>query len=74
MAQKRFRTSVSLEPETLEKRVRVELGRLPKDAVVQLRIEGELVPGAEVVIRSAGLRKLHPETMTVTLRFRPPRR
>jgi hypothetical protein len=42
--------------------------------VVDLRIEGELSPASREVIRAAGLRRLHPETMTVALRFRPPRR
>ena len=63
-----------LEPEVLERRIRDELGLLPNDAVVQLRIDGKLAPGAENVIRAANLRKLHPETMTVTVRFRSQRR
>jgi DNA repair exonuclease SbcCD nuclease subunit len=63
-----------LAPEALEKRIRDKISRLPIDAVVQLRIEGELVPRAEVVMRAANLRRLHPATMTVTLRFRPPGR
>jgi DNA repair exonuclease SbcCD nuclease subunit len=64
----------SLSPEALERRLRAEFDRLPIDAVVQLRIEGDLEQGAERVIRSANLRRLHPETMTVALRFRPPGR
>jgi len=63
-----------LAPKLLEDRIRGELGRLPIDAVVQLRIGGELVPGAESVMRAANLRGLHLETMTVVLRFRPPGR
>ncbi len=43
---------------------------LPDDAVVQLRVEGDLLPGAESVLRAAHLRGLHPPTMTVDLRFR----
>jgi exonuclease SbcD len=66
--------ATDLATETLEECIREELGRLPVDAVVQLRIDGELVPGAEVVMRAANLRGLHPATMTVTLRFRPPGR
>jgi len=66
--------STGLAPEALEKCFREELARLPIDAVVQLRIDGELAPGAEVVMRAANLRRFHPETMTVTLRFRPPGR
>ena len=66
--------SAGLEPEVLEQRIREELGRLPIDAVVRLRIDGGLVPGAEAVVRAANLRRLHPETMTVMLRFRLPER
>lgn len=63
--------ATDLEPEALEECIRDKLGRLPADAVVQLRIEGGLTPGAEVVMRAANLRRLHPETMTLALRFRP---
>jgi DNA repair exonuclease SbcCD nuclease subunit len=66
--------AAELAPEVLEDRIRGELGQLPIDAVVQLRIGGELVPGAESVMRAPNLRGLHPETMTVMLRFRPPGR
>jgi len=66
--------ATDLGPETLENRILHELGQLPIEAVVQLRVEGSLEPGAEVVMRAANLRRLHPETMTVTLRFRPPGR
>jgi len=66
--------ATNLEPNILEQRIRDELGQLPIEAVVQLRIEGELAPGTENVIRAANLRRCHPETMTVALRFRPPRR
>ncbi len=66
--------ATDLEPEALEECIRDELGRLPADAVVQLRIDGGLTPGAEVVIRAVNLRRLHPETMTLALRFRPARR
>ena len=60
-----------LGPEALENNIREELGRHPVDAVVQLRIEGELRPDSGEAIRAANLRRLHPETMTVALRFRP---
>jgi len=66
--------ATDLVPEALEENIRVELGRHPVDAVVHLRIEGELSPAAGEVIRAANLRRLHPATMTVTLRFRSPRR
>jgi len=60
--------ATDLGPEALEKRIRDEIDRLPIDAVVQLRVDGELVPGAESVLRAANLRRLHPATMTVALR------
>jgi DNA repair exonuclease SbcCD nuclease subunit len=41
------------------------LAALPADAVVQVRIEGALAPGAETALRAASLRGLHPETMIV---------
>jgi DNA repair exonuclease SbcCD nuclease subunit len=66
--------ATDLGPEALENRIRDQLGQLPIEAVVDLRIEGELSPASGEVIRAAGLRRLHPETMTVALRFRPPRR
>ncbi|MEJ2581073.1 MAG: metallophosphoesterase [Acidobacteriota bacterium] len=72
-----FRLSVDgsgLNSAALDRRLREEIDRLPLDAVVQLHIEGRLEPGAECVIRSANLRRLHPETMTVTIRFSTPRR
>jgi len=61
-------------PEGLEERIREELGRRPVDAVIHLRIEGQLQPDSGEVIRAVNLRSLHPETMTVALRFRPSRR
>jgi DNA repair exonuclease SbcCD nuclease subunit len=66
--------ATDLGPEALAQKIREELGRLPADGVVQLRIEGELQSASQEVICAASLRNLHPETMTVTLRFRPPRR
>jgi hypothetical protein len=66
--------ATDLEPGTLRQTIHKELARLPIDAVVRLRVEGDLQPGSEEVIRAAGLRSLHPETMTVTIRFRPPMR
>jgi DNA repair exonuclease SbcCD nuclease subunit len=52
-----------------DKRLREEFADLADDAVVQLRIGGELEPGAERVIRVANLRRLHPPTMTVDVRL-----
>jgi len=66
--------ATDLGPEALENLIRDELGQFPIEAVVDLRIEGKLSPASREVIRAAGLRRLHPETMTVALRFRPPRR
>jgi DNA repair exonuclease SbcCD nuclease subunit len=62
--------ATDLAPEALERILRDELCRLPADAVVQLRIEGDLSAGSAEVIRAARLRRLHPPTMTVELRFR----
>jgi DNA repair exonuclease SbcCD nuclease subunit len=55
-------------PEVLERHLRFELDRIPSDAVVQVRIDGDLEPGSEMVIRAANVRRLHPPTMTVDLR------
>ena len=66
--------ATDLAPDALENRIRDELGRFPTDAVVDLRIEGELSPATGEVIRAASLRTLHPKTMTVALRFRTTRR
>jgi DNA repair exonuclease SbcCD nuclease subunit len=59
--------ATDLTPEALERSIRDELGRLPADAVVHLRIEGRLEAVSAEVIRAANLRRLHPPTMTVTL-------
>jgi hypothetical protein len=59
----------SLGPEELENRIRDLLRDVPRDAVVSLRIEGDLSPGAEQVIRAARLRTLHPPSMTVEARL-----
>jgi DNA repair exonuclease SbcCD nuclease subunit len=61
-------------PKELERKIRDEFSGLADDAVVQLRVGGTLESGAEEVIRAANLRRLHPPTMTVTLRFRAHRR
>ena len=66
--------ATGLGPEILENEIREKLGRRPADAVVHLRIEGDLRPDSGRVIRAANLRRLHPVTMTVALRFRRPRR
>jgi DNA repair exonuclease SbcCD nuclease subunit len=59
-----------LTPGELESRIREELSGIPDDAVVSLRIEGELSPGAERVVRAEKLRSLHPPSMTVSARLR----
>jgi DNA repair exonuclease SbcCD nuclease subunit len=56
--------------ETLAEMIQRELEALPDDAVVQLRVEGELLPRAAEMIRAARLRTMHPPTMTVDLRYR----
>ena len=66
--------ATGLGPEVLENEIREKLGQRPSDAVVHLRVEGDLRPDSGRVIRAANLRRLHPVTMTVALRFRPPRR
>ena len=57
-----------LTPGVLERRLRHELGRIPADAVVSLRIDGELAPTVARVVRADRLRDLHPPSMTVTIR------
>jgi len=57
-------------PENLEQVLRDGFDRLPNDAVVYLRVDGNLAPGSGEVIRAARLRRLHPPTMSVELRFR----
>jgi DNA repair exonuclease SbcCD nuclease subunit len=64
--------ATNLEAQDLERAIRTELAGLADDAVVSLRIEGRLEPGSEAVIKAAYLRRLHPPTMTVTLRVRRP--
>lgn len=59
-----------LEAKALAKAIAKEFGSMPDDAVVQLRVSGDLEPGSDAVIRAANLRTLHPTTMTVDLRFR----
>ena len=66
--------TTKLDAEAIPRRISEELSGLPDDAVVQLRVGGGLAPGAEGVICAANLRRLHPATMTVTLRFSPGRR
>jgi DNA repair exonuclease SbcCD nuclease subunit len=57
-----------LDAEALEARLRQELEALPADAVVQLRIEGELGHGAETALRAGALRRLLPPTMSLNVR------
>jgi DNA repair exonuclease SbcCD nuclease subunit len=65
--------ATGLAAENLERLLRDEFDRLPVDAVVQLRVEGALPADSVEVVRAARLRRLHPPTMTVELRFRAPR-
>ena len=58
-----------LDAESLSRRLAGEFSTLSSDAVVQIRLDGELVPGAEAAIRAEHLRSLHPPTMTVELRL-----
>jgi DNA repair exonuclease SbcCD nuclease subunit len=57
-----------LDAEALEARLRQELEALPADAVVQLRIEGELGHGAETALRAGALRRMHPPTISLSVR------
>jgi DNA repair exonuclease SbcCD nuclease subunit len=66
--------ATGLTPQGLEERIRREIGQQADDAVVSLRIDGSIAPGGEVVLRAAHLRRLHPPTMTVSLRLRDRRR
>lgn len=59
--------------EALSQRIAAELSHLAPDAVVQLRIAGDLMPGAEAALRASRLRTLYPPTMTVEIRVRRPR-
>ncbi len=63
-----------LDAETLSRRLADEFSGLDPDSVVQVRVEGDLVPDSEAALRIANLRSLHPPTMTVDLRMRRPRR
>ncbi len=63
-----------LDAEALSHRLTEEFSGLDPDSVVQVRVQGDLVPGAEVALRVANLRSLHPPTMNVDLRMRRPRR
>jgi exonuclease SbcD len=66
--------ATGLTPEALEEGIRRGFERHPDDAVVSLKINGSITPGAEEVLRAANLRRLHPAKMTVTVRFKPRRR
>lgn len=62
-----------LDADAISRRLRDEFSSLDPDSVVQLRVEGDLLPGAETALRAASLRNLHPPSMTVDLRIRRPR-
>lgn len=53
----------------LAERLRKALAPLPGEAVVQLRVTGEITGGAAEAIRAASLGRLHPPTMTVSVRL-----
>jgi DNA repair exonuclease SbcCD nuclease subunit len=61
--------SSGLRPAELERKIRDGFADFADGAVVQLRVTGVLEPGAEEVIRAENLRRLHPPSMTVTLRY-----
>jgi DNA repair exonuclease SbcCD nuclease subunit len=61
--------ATDLGPAVLAQEISQGFLRLPSDGVVQLRIEGELRPESQKVVLAANLRRLHPPTMTVTLRL-----
>ncbi len=63
-----------LDADELSRRVAEELSTLGRDAVVHIRIDGDLKPGAETALRAEHIRSLHPSSMTVDLRLRGPRR
>lgn len=62
--------ATGLAPEGLEEQIRRGIEGQPRDAVVQLKIDGHLAPEAEAVLRAENIRKLHPPAMTVTIRYR----
>ena len=64
----------SLDAVGLEARLRREVGRLPEDAVVQVRVTGELSGAAAEALRAENVRRIHPPSMTVTLRLAAGRR
>jgi DNA repair exonuclease SbcCD nuclease subunit len=61
--------AAALSVTALAERIAAALARQPADAVVQLRVAGELAPGAEAALRVETLRRLHPPTMIVELRL-----
>lgn len=63
-----------LDAVALSRRLADEVSALAPDAVVQVRVDGDLAPGAEAALRAENVRSLHPPTMTVDLRLKRPRR
>jgi DNA repair exonuclease SbcCD nuclease subunit len=59
----------NLSPTELESKIRESFAGLAEDSVVTLRVSGVLEAGSEEVIRASTLRRLHPPTMSVTLRY-----
>jgi DNA repair exonuclease SbcCD nuclease subunit len=62
-----------LDAAALSRRLAEELSGLAPDAVVQVRIDGDLAPGAEAALRAGHVRGLHPPTMTVEIRLKRPK-
>lgn len=63
-----------LDASALSRRLAAEFSTVDPDAVVHIRIDGDLEPGAEVALRAEHVRSLYPPSMTVELRLRRPRR
>ncbi len=53
----------------LAERLALALAAQPANAVVQLRIDGDLAQGAEQALRASELRSLHPASMLVEVRL-----
>ena len=61
--------ATGLDAVALSRRLADELLALSSDAVVHIRIDGELAPGAEAALRAEYVRSLYPATMTVEIRL-----
>ncbi len=63
-----------LDAAALSRCLAAELSTLAPDAVVHIRIDGELAPGAEAALKAEHVRSLYQPSMTVDLRLQRPRR